>query len=204
MIDCCGKRLILSHEKPSVCPSPYLSVCQTIKALKAGDLGYVFLDGLVGDMELEISSIPMVNEFADVFPDEIPEFPPKREIEFSIDLLPGVQFLGHVISASGVAVDPSKIEAISDWERPKTVTEIRSFLGLAGYYRRFIQGFSTMGLPLTRLTRKDTPFVWIQECEDCFLTLKEKLTTALVLTLPDLEGEFEMYCDASKKGLGIN
>ncbi|XP_061341629.1 uncharacterized mitochondrial protein AtMg00860-like [Gastrolobium bilobum] len=73
--------------------------------------------------------------------------------------LPEIQFLGHVIIDKGVAVDPSKIEAVVDWERPKTVTEIRSFLGLAGYYRRFIEGFSKRVLPLTRLTRKEVPFV---------------------------------------------
>ncbi|XP_061339376.1 uncharacterized protein LOC133286051 [Gastrolobium bilobum] len=113
-----------------------------------------------------------------------------------------VQFLGHVISADGVAVDPSKIEVVMDWERPKTVSEVRSFLGLAGYYRRFIKGFSTMVLPLTCLTRKEIPFVWTQECEDCFHALKEKLTTAPILTLPDPERTFEVYCDASGKGLG--
>ncbi|XP_061345967.1 uncharacterized protein LOC133291677 [Gastrolobium bilobum] len=305
-VDCCEKRLILSPEKLAVCPSPYLSVCQTVKALKAGDLGYVLLGGLVGDKEEEISNISMINEFADVFHDEIPEFPPEREIEFSIYLLPGVgpislapyqmspvefaelrkhieelsakniirpsvspwgepvlfvkkkdgsmrlctdyrqlnkilikpenvpktafrskyghfeyqvipfrltnasavfmdymhcvfklyrdqfvivfiddiliyskskdehmdhlrtvlpvlkdkklyakpsrcefwlsevQFLGHVLSSSGGVVDPSKIKAVNDWERPKTLTEIKSFMGLAGYYHRFIHGFLAM------------------------------------------------------------
>ncbi|XP_061357447.1 uncharacterized protein LOC133301768, partial [Gastrolobium bilobum] len=116
--------------------------------------------------------------------------------------LKSVKFLGHVISAEGVAVDPNKIEAVLDWERPKTVTEVRSFLGLAGYYRRFIKGFSTMVLPLTRLTRKETPFVWTHECEVCFQELKERLTTAPVLVLPDPALEIELYTDASGKGLG--
>ncbi|XP_061336721.1 uncharacterized protein LOC133283828 [Gastrolobium bilobum] len=112
MIDCCGKRLILSHERPSVCPSPYLSVCQTVKALKAGDLGYVLLGGLVGDKEEEISGIPVVNEFADVLKDKKLYAKPSK-CEF---WLSEVQFLGHVISASGVVVDPSKIEADYDFE----------------------------------------------------------------------------------------
>ncbi|XP_061337897.1 uncharacterized protein LOC133284810 [Gastrolobium bilobum] len=106
--------------------------------------------------------------------------------------LPEIQFLGHVILDKGVAVDPSKIEAVVDWERPKTVTEIRSFLGLAGYYRRFIEWFSKRVLPLTRLTRKEVPFMWTQECEACFQELKRMLTTAPVLKLPDSEESFEI------------
>jgi len=72
-----------------------------------------------------------------------------------------VSFLGHVISGDGIAVDPSKVEAVSQWETPKSVTEIRSFLGLAGYYRRFIEGFSKLVFPLTQLTCKGKAFVWI-------------------------------------------
>jgi hypothetical protein len=87
-----------------------------------------------------------------------------------------VKFLGHVISQGGVAVDQSKVEAIQNWTRPKNVSEVRSFLGLAGYYRRFIMNFSQLALPLTRLTRKDIPFEWNEDCEKCFRTLKEKLT----------------------------
>jgi hypothetical protein len=87
-----------------------------------------------------------------------------------------VKFLGHVISQGGVAVDQSKVEAIQNWTRPKNVSEVRSFLGLAGYYRRFIMNFSQLALPLTRLTGKDIPFEWNEDCEKCFRTLKEKLT----------------------------
>ncbi|XP_061339589.1 uncharacterized mitochondrial protein AtMg00860-like [Gastrolobium bilobum] len=111
--------------------------------------------------------------------------------------LKSVMFLLHVISAEGVAVDPNKIEAVMDWARPKTVSEVRSFLGLAGYYTRFIEGFSKMVLSLTLLTRKETPFVWTHECEECFQELKERLTTALVLILPDPAEQFELYGDAS-------
>ena len=71
-----------------------------------------------------------------------------------------VQFLGHMISAQGISVDPSKVEAVLNWERPKSMTEIRSFVGLTGYYRRFIEGFSRIAAPLTQLTRKDQPFAW--------------------------------------------
>jgi len=113
-----------------------------------------------------------------------------------------VSFLGHVISRNGIAVDPSKVEAVLSWECPKSVSEIRSFLGLAGYYRRFIEGFSRLALPLTTLTRKDQTFVWNAECERSFVALKERLTTAPVLILPDPKQTFVMYCDASKMCLG--
>jgi hypothetical protein len=88
-----------------------------------------------------------------------------------------VTFLGHVISAEGVFVDPQKVEAILKWERPTSVTEIRSFLGLVGYYRRFIEGFSLIATPLTQLTRKNKKWVWSEECEKSFQELKRRLTT---------------------------
>ncbi|NBK12915.1 RNA-directed DNA polymerase, partial [Listeria monocytogenes] len=82
-----------------------------------------------------------------------------------------VAFLGHVVSSRGISVDPAKIEAIQSWEQPKSVTEVRSFLGLAGYYRRFVEGFSRIATPLTQLTRKDTNFEWTEECEKSFQEL---------------------------------
>jgi hypothetical protein len=98
--------------------------------------------------------------------------------------LESVAFLGYVISKDGILVDPKKVEAIVDWERPKDVREIRSFLGLVGYYRRFTEGFSKISLPMTRLTQKGATFEWTTECEDSFQELKRRLTTAPVLTLP--------------------
>nr|ABA98150.1 retrotransposon protein, putative, Ty3-gypsy subclass [Oryza sativa Japonica Group] len=99
-----------------------------------------------------------------------------------------VAFLGHVISSNGVEVDPSKVEAVLAWNPPKNVSEIRSFLGLAGYYRRFIEGFSKLARPMTELLKKEKKFEW--------------LTTAPVLTLPDIRKDFEIFCDASRQGLG--
>ncbi|XP_050915829.1 uncharacterized protein LOC127130917 [Lathyrus oleraceus] len=113
-----------------------------------------------------------------------------------------VKFLGHVISQGGVSVDPSKFEAVINWERPKNASEVRSFLGLAGYYRRFIKGFSQIALPMTRLTRKEISFKWDSKCEKSFMSLKEKLTIAHVLVIPDPSKSYEVFCDASKKGLG--
>ena len=113
-----------------------------------------------------------------------------------------VLFLGHIISKDGVSVDPSKVAAVMDWKQPKSVTEIRSFLGLAGYYRRFIQNFSTIAIPLTSLTKKDKKFIWDEKCENSFQTLKKCLTTTPVLTLPQgIEG-FVIYTDASNQGNG--
>ncbi|KAL0553922.1 hypothetical protein IC582_007826 [Cucumis melo] len=113
-----------------------------------------------------------------------------------------VSFLGHVVSKAGVSVDPAKIEAVTGWTRPATVSEVRSFLGLAGYYRRSVENFSRIATPLTQLTRKGAPFVWSKACEDSFQNLKQKLVTAPVLTVPDGSGSFVIYSDASKKGLG--
>ena len=113
-----------------------------------------------------------------------------------------VHFLGHVVSREGVSVDPAKVEAVSAWPVPKNVTEIRSFLGLAGYYRRFVEGFSKIAAPLTALTRKEKKYEWTQKCEENFQELKRKLTSAPVLIIPDVDaGNFVIYSDASKNGL---
>uniref|UniRef100_A0A2N9GV60 RNA-directed DNA polymerase n=1 Tax=Fagus sylvatica TaxID=28930 RepID=A0A2N9GV60_FAGSY len=265
--------------------------------------------------ELEIEDIPVVREFPDVFPEDLPGLPPDREVEFSIDLVPGAQvfskidlrsgyhqlkiksedipktafrtryghyeflvmpfgltnapavfmdlmnrvfheyldrfvivfiddilvysksleehedhlrivlqilrdkklyaklkkcefwlnqvvFLGHVVSMDGITADPSKIEAVVSWDRPTNVSEVRSFLGLVGYYRRFVEGFSRIAAPLTHLTRKNAKFEWKEECEKSFQELKQQLVTAPVLTIPSSSGGFVIYSDASHKGLG--
>ena len=113
-----------------------------------------------------------------------------------------IKFLGHVISKEGVSVDPTKVEAVLHWESPKSVTEIRSFLGLAGYYRRFIEGFSKIAMPLTQLTKKGQKFKWTEKCENSFQELKKRLTTSPILALPDPNRHFVVFCDASKMGLG--
>lgn len=96
-----------------------------------------------------------------------------------------VAFLGHIITRDGLAIDPAKVEAIINWQSLKMVAEIRSFLELAGYYRRFVKDFLKISALLTRLTLKDVPFVLTEECEANFQTLKEKLTTAPLLSLPE-------------------
>ena len=113
-----------------------------------------------------------------------------------------VAFLGHVVSAEGISVDPQKIEAIVDWKPPTNITEVRSFLALACYYRKVIDGFSKIATPLTKLTRKEEKFILSEACMNSFNELKQRLTTAPVLTLPSGSEGFTLYCDASKQGLG--
>lgn len=113
-----------------------------------------------------------------------------------------VAFLVHVISSDGVSVDPSKIKAIKNWHRPRSVFEVRSFLGLAGYYRQFVEGFSKIALPLTRLTQKNVRFIWDDKCEQSFEELKKRLTTTPILTLFEGSGGFVVYSDASGSRLG--
>ncbi|GJT42901.1 putative reverse transcriptase domain-containing protein [Tanacetum coccineum] len=113
-----------------------------------------------------------------------------------------VQFLGHVINGNGIHVYPIKIEAVKNWKAPKTLTEVRSFLGLAGYYRRFIENFSKIAKSLTILTLKCKTYDWGEEQELVFQTLKDKLCNAPVLALPDRPEDFGVYCNASGIGLG--
>ncbi|WVZ85001.1 hypothetical protein U9M48_031966 [Paspalum notatum var. saurae] len=113
-----------------------------------------------------------------------------------------VGFLGHILSEKGVAVDPSKVEDVLNWKQPETVTKIRSFLGLAGYYRRFIKDFSKTAKPMTSLTKKNAKFLWDSKCEEALQSLKKSFTSAPVLAQPDVTKPFDVYCDASGHGLG--
>ncbi|GJY35025.1 putative nucleotidyltransferase, ribonuclease H [Tanacetum coccineum] len=113
-----------------------------------------------------------------------------------------VHFLGHVVNQNGIHVDPGKIAAVKNWEAPTSPTGVRSFLGLAGYYRRFIANFSRIAKPLTLLTQKNKKYVWGAEQEEAFQLLKSKLCDAPILSLPDGVEDFVVYCDASNQGLG--
>nr|GFA27655.1 putative reverse transcriptase domain-containing protein [Tanacetum cinerariifolium] len=116
--------------------------------------------------------------------------------------LDSVKFLGHVINSQGVHVDPTKVEAIKSWTDPKSPTEVRQFLGLAGYYRRFIEGFSLIAKPLTKLTQKNKTYEWGEEEDEAFQLLKDKLCSAPILALIEGSEDFVVYCDASLKGYG--
>ncbi|XP_070009938.1 uncharacterized mitochondrial protein AtMg00860-like [Nicotiana sylvestris] len=121
------------------------------------------------------------------------------KFEFLLDY---VAFLEHVVSGEGIKVDPRNIEAIKSWPRPATTSEIKRFLGLARYYRQFVEGLSSIATPLTRLTQKGALFQWSDDCEVSFEKLKTALTTTPVLVLhPGLE-MYNVYCDASLVGLG--
>jgi hypothetical protein len=113
-----------------------------------------------------------------------------------------VSFLGHVITGGGIAVDPGKVRDVLNWEPPTIVSEIRSFLGLAGYYRRFIEGFSKIVQLLTSLLEKEKKFIWSEACQNSFDELRKRLTTTPVLVMSDIYKSFDIYCDASKQGLG--
>jgi hypothetical protein len=119
--------------------------------------------------------------------------------EFWIDEVP---FLGHIISNGGISVDPAKVKEIVAWSIFSTVIEVQSFLGLAGYYRRFIEGFSKVAKPMTSLLEKGREFKWDSKCQDSFNQLKFTLMSPPVLVMPDLQKGFDIYCDACGQGLG--
>ena len=112
-----------------------------------------------------------------------------------------VLFLGYIVSSLGLQVDPSKVEAIKSWPVPKTISEVRSFHGLASFYRHFVHHFSNITAPLTDCLRGST-FVWTHEAEEAFETIKQKLTSTQILALPDFSLVFELHCDACKLGIG--
>nr|GFB68948.1 putative reverse transcriptase domain-containing protein [Tanacetum cinerariifolium] len=136
---------------------------------------------------------PYLDKFVIVFIDDILIYS-KDEKEHGEHL--------KAILYQGIHVDPAKIESVKDWASPKSPTEIRQFLGLAGYYRRFIKGFSKITKPMTKLTQKKVKFEWGNIQEATFQLLKQKLCSAPILALPERSEDFIVYCDASNKGLG--
>lgn len=116
-----------------------------------------------------------------------------------------LNFLGHVVSAEGIKVDPKKIEVVKDWPTPKNVLQVRQFLGLANYFRRFVQGFATLTRPLTKLMVQGENFVWSDDCYKAYTQLQAALVEAPVLALPDFSAPykaFDVICDASGFGIG--
>jgi hypothetical protein len=113
-----------------------------------------------------------------------------------------VSFLDHVISLEGIMVDPVMVQDALDWKPPTSVTQVCNFLGLAGYYRRFIPNFSKILKPITQLQKKGAKYVWRGDCDEVFQTLKKMLTTSPMLSQPDITMSFDVYWDASGTGLG--
>jgi hypothetical protein len=113
-----------------------------------------------------------------------------------------VPFLGHVVSPEGIAVDPGKVKEVLEWKPPTTVSEVRSFLGLAGYYRWLIPIFSKIAKPITELLKKGNKYLRSEACDEAFKHLKELLTTSPMLAQPDTTKPFDVYCDASGTNLG--
>jgi hypothetical protein len=113
-----------------------------------------------------------------------------------------VPFLGHVVTPEGIAVDPGKVKEVFEWKPPMTVSEVRSFLGLAGYYRRFILNFSKIVKPITELLKEENKYVWSEACDEAFKHLKKLLTTSPVLAHPNTTMPFDVYCEPSGTGLG--
>ncbi|KAA0056692.1 pol protein [Cucumis melo var. makuwa] len=180
--------------------------------IKDGDVPKTAFRSRYGHYEFIVMSFGLTNApavFMDLMNKVFREFLDTFVIMFIDDILiyskteaEHEEHLRHVLYKARVSVDPAKIEAVTSWPRPSTVSEFRIFLSLAGYYRRFVENFSRIATPLTQLTRMGASFVWSKACEDSFQNLKQKLVTALVLTVPDGFGSFVIYSDASKKGLG--
>ncbi|GJY01425.1 putative reverse transcriptase domain-containing protein [Tanacetum coccineum] len=187
----------------------------------------------------QLKDVPIIQDFPEVFPEDLPGLPPARLMESRIDLIPRAApvarasyrlatsemkelseqlqeisdkgFIRPSSSPWGAPVlfvkkkdgSSTKIESIKDWSTPKTPTEIRQFLGLAGYYRRFIEGFSKIAKSMTKLTQKGIKFDWGEKEENAFQLMKQKLCSAPILALPEGSEDFVVYCDASHKGLVV-
>nr|GEX20881.1 putative reverse transcriptase domain-containing protein [Tanacetum cinerariifolium] len=158
----------------------------------------VFIDDILIYSRLEEEHEAHLNTILDLLNEE------KLYVKFSKCefWLKEVQFLGHVVNREGIHVDPSKVESVKNWKTPESPIEIRSFLGLAGYYRRFIENFSKIAKPLTQLTQKNNAYVWGNKQEESFRILKEKLCNAPVLALLDGPNDFVVYCGALNQGFG--
>ncbi|XP_075096118.1 uncharacterized protein LOC142174223 [Nicotiana tabacum] len=184
--------VLRGSQVPETCK--IVSFMKAQRLLKKGCLGLLAIVNDTSKETVSIENVPVVREFCGVFPEDLLGLPPIREINFGIDLLPETQ----PISIPPYRMAPTELREL----KPTSPTEIRSFLGLAGYYRRFVQDLSRIAAPLTKLTQKNAKFQWTEECELSFQKRKTCLTTAPILALPSGSGGFTVFCDALRVGLG--
>ncbi|XP_027364408.1 uncharacterized protein LOC113871518 [Abrus precatorius] len=194
LLDCHNKTIgfansiKLPHEN-----SRFLSTNQVNASLKGGAQMCMVLLSLKGE-EFTIKELPIIFDFPEVFLEDIPRLPPEREVKFTINL---------TLGTGPISIAPYWISPLELAELKKQLKELleKQFVR-PSYYWRFIEGFSKLALPLTTLTRKEQPLVWTSKCKDNFQELKNRLTSAPVLILPNFYKNFEVYCDASRQGLG--
>nr|GFA18960.1 putative reverse transcriptase domain-containing protein [Tanacetum cinerariifolium] len=176
-----------------------LKIISCIKAQKYIKNGCeLFLAQVTGTVSKEkrVEDVPITRDFPEVFPKDLPGLPPPRQVEFRIDLVP----CAILVARAPYRLAPSELKELSEQLKELSEKEVRQFLGLAGYYRRFIKEFSLIAKPLTKLTQKNKPFVWGNNEEEAFQTLKRKLCSAPILSLPEGSEDFVVYCNASLKG----
>ncbi|GKD33381.1 putative reverse transcriptase domain-containing protein, partial [Tanacetum coccineum] len=145
-----------------------------------------------------LEDIPVVRKFPEVFSEDLPELPPVRQVKFQIDLIPGAA----PVAQAPYRLAPSEIQELSNQLQELADREVRKFLGIAGYYWRFIKDFLKIAKPLTELTQKNKKYIWGEDQESAFQLLKQKLYEALILAIPEGNNDFIVYCDASYQGQG--
>ena len=158
----------------------------------------VYLDDIIVFSETFETHLARLEEVIDRIGDAGLKLSPKKCKFFQRE----VSFLGHTVNKDGISTDSAKIQSVKEWPRPKSVKEVRSFLGLCSYYRKFVSGFATIAKPLHELTQKDRAFLWTEDCQRAFESLKSTLISAPVLAYPSPEGALILDTDASGVGLG--
>ena len=179
-------------------PGTFQSVMNVVLKDVIGKFVLVYLDDLVIYSKTDEEHVEHVRIVLDLLrKHQLYAKLPKCEF-----MQPELKFLGHIVGAQGLQVDPKKVAIVQDWPVPTGIALLRSFLGLANYFRKFIPGWAALVAPVQYLTKKDKSFVWSAECDEAFKGVKKALTSAPVLALPDLNSRFEVTCDACGVGLG--
>ena len=179
-------------------PSSFERLMEKVLSGLQYDICLLYLDDIIIKSETFEEHVVNLKKVFDRLRDSNLRLSPKKCTIFQHK----VQFLGHVVSEEGISTDPKKVETVKEWPKPSTVKQVRSFLGLCSYYRRFILNFSSVAKPLTRLTEKDVKFAWSSECEEAFQKLKNCLVNTPILVYPDLTKPFILDTDASGVGIG--